>query len=259
MMTNIFPFKDIDDDEFIFLNSQEDIWNEEINLKHNESTNLEFKTFKFSDCKSCDFSKDIDPENNFLNTINLNCNYFTESDFVDKTYLVKGLKVIHFNARSLKSNFESIKHYLSELKCEFEIIAISETWLHSSILCDFSLEGYDAYHSTRETTGGGVALFVKTNIECKILKSKSVVIDELFECITVELSMAKRSNIIVNCMYRKPGSDIDVFLDYLQNLYSDVKTKTLILCGDFNIDLLKCETHNGTIKFLDTLYSTYFT
>ena len=31
--------------------------------------------------------------------------------------------------------------------------------------------------------------------------------------------------------------------------------KTIFVCGDFNIDLLKHETHNNTKQFLDTMYS----
>ena len=30
--------------------------------------------------------------------------------------------------------------------------------------------------------------------------------------------------------------------------------KSMFICGDFNIDLMKYETHNGTKRFLDCMY-----
>ena len=39
------------------------------------------------------------------------------------------ISLIHFNARSLKANFDNVKSYLSNLGKNFHIIAISESWL----------------------------------------------------------------------------------------------------------------------------------
>ena len=68
----------------------------------------------------------------------------------------------------------------------------------------------------------------------------SVVIDDILECITVELSISNRKNIIVSCIYRASGTSIDTFTDQLELLITTVKnTSKKILCGDFNIDLLQ--------------------
>ena len=74
--------------------------------------------------------------------------------------------------------------------------------------------------------------------------------------VTVELTIKNHTNVVVSCIYRTPGSPIDTFCENLEFNLSDVKSiKTKFVCGDFNIDLLKHETHNTTKEFLDTMYS----
>ena len=46
------------------------------------------------------------------------------------------------------------------------------------------------------------------------------------------------------------------FSDTLYELFSDLSvSKTIFLCGDFNLDILKHNTNHGTKYFLDTIYS----
>ena len=46
------------------------------------------------------------------------------------------------------------------------------------------------------------------------------------------------------------------FCESIQNILSDIKSKkTIYICGDFNIDILKHNTHNYTRTFLDYMYS----
>lgn len=64
------------------------------------------------------------------------------------------------------------------------------------------------------------------------------------------------SAVAVACVYRKPGSNIETFKDSLDDLIKDLNfNKSLILCGHFNIDLLKVSTHKQTSDFPDALYS----
>ena len=56
-------------------------------------------------------------------------------------------------------------------------------------------------------------------------------------------------------MYKAPGSDIDRFREYMDQLLTYANpSKTKFVCGDFNIDLLKQETHSGTKRFLECMY-----
>ena len=42
----------------------------------------------------------------------------------------------------------------------------------------------------------------------------SEAIDDLYECVTVEIESAKGKNTLLTCMYRAPGTNIEIFLDY---------------------------------------------
>ena len=65
--------------------------------------------------------------------------------------------------------------------------------------------------------------------------------------VTVELTIKNHTNVVVSCIYRTPGSPIDKFCENLELNLSDVKSiKTIFVCGDFNIGLLKHEKHNNT-------------
>ena len=99
-------------------------------------------------------------------------------------------------------------------------------------------------------------MYVNNRIDCTLIESKSVVVENVFECVTVELNMRKMNNIIVSCMYRTPGANVGAFCKSNDNILSDIKSKkTVYICGDFNIYILKHNTHNYTRTFLDYMYS----
>lgn len=86
------------------------------------------------------------------------------------------------------SNFSKIKEYLHLLKQKFGIIAISETWLNDEKELQDGLEGYEMFWQNRVSKrGGGVALFVMTAFKCKVIGDMTTVIDNLMECMTIEI------------------------------------------------------------------------
>ena len=106
--------------------------------------------------------------------------------------------------------------------------------------------------------GGGVVLYVKQNIQCQLLPEKSVSIEGILECVTVAIQVNKpiSKKCVISCIYRTPGSNIDMFIDTINTIFRDSKyNSSLFVCGDFNIDLLKNGEHVGTTKFTDAMYS----
>ena len=170
-----------------------------------------------------------------------------------------GLSIIHFNARSLNANFVKIYDYLNGLSLNFDIIAISETWIQSDSITEFQINGYELFSVRRKTKGGGgVVLYVKQDIQCQLLTEKSVSIEGILECVTVAIQVNKpiSKKCVISCIYRTPGSNIDMFIDTINSIFSDSKyNSSLFVCGDFNIDLLKNGEHVGTTKFIDAMYS----
>lgn len=82
-------------------------------------------------------------------------------------------------------------------------------------------------------------------------------IDNVLECLTIEIHIKKADNIIISCVYRTPGSCLDTFSEKLAAMFrnSNDKKKVQIICGDFNIDLLKPNGHQKTSDFIHAMYS----
>lgn len=216
-----------------------------------------FLRSEYTDHRIYDFENDVDPENHVFNHINDSCRYYSEELLNDSVELDKTLSLIHFNCRSLPKNFIKINEFLDSFKNKFKLIALSETWINEERDIDLHINGYDLHVNNRSNrSGGGVALYIDSNLKYRLVECLTVVIDDLMECIAVEIELERRRNMVVACVYRKPGSNVETFKDSLDDLMKDLNAnKSLILCGDFNIDLLKVSTHKQTSDFLDTLYS----
>lgn len=199
---------------------------------------------------------DIDPENNFLNDVDTDCCYYTEDEFKNRVNLKQGVSIIHFNSRSLYANFQDIKDYLGQFTTPFSVIAISETWLSQEKGMDFEIEGYEFNCLNRvNKRGGGTALFVNRRLKYKIIANMTTAIDEVCECISIEIDMEKRKNIIVSCVYRAPNSSIEHLKNAMESLFSNTEQKIAFICGDFNIDLLNPNKIEAIDDFGAAMYS----
>ena len=157
----------------------------------------------------------------------------------------------------MNATFNSIGDYLADLNYKFDIIAISEIWLDSNRVDNYNLVGYDYFHSVRDYKGwGGVLVFVNSDLTCKFLPHKSVVVEGLLETITIEVIIPRHKNILITCLYMTIGSNIHNFVDCLEQLFSGLSVlKTIFICGDFNTNILQNDSDHGVNLFLDTMYS----
>ena len=81
------------------------------------------------------------------------------------------------------------------------------------------------------------------------------------ECVFIEIACANAPNIIVGSMYRPPGADVSDFNSEILDILTAVnvsKSKLIIIAGDYNLDLLKAESHVSTGEFLNLLFSYSF-
>ena len=79
------------------------------------------------------------------------------------------------------------------------------------------------------------------------------------------MKTGRKSFKIIGNIYRSPGTDIKYFLETLEEILDRIKRDPILckaeeiqLLGDFNINLLKYETHDLTGSFLDTLLDNDF-
>ncbi len=90
------------------------------------------------------------------------------------------------------ANFSNIKDYLSKFTKPFKIIAISEMWINDDKGMDFELDGYELnYINRKNKSGGGVAIYVDKDLNYRVVGNMSTAVDNLFECITIEICREK--------------------------------------------------------------------
>ena len=139
-----------------------------------------------------------------------------------------------------------------------EVLVLTETWLNSDDRSICSLEGYNAFHTVRHMgRSGGVSVFCAENLSVQLIPHLTVSNETIESCV-VHIIVGKE-NFVVVAVYR-PHSDIienfnEVVLTMLQA--RTLKGRQVILIGDINIDLLKCDS-KYIAAFVDTMQSVGF-
>lgn len=86
-------------------------------------------------------------------------------------------------------------------------------------------------------------------------------IREDFESLVIKVFFDDNKFKIIINLYRIPNSNIEVFLEWLNNMLVKLKTSNadeIILCGDLNINLINFNNHSPTNEFLNSLISHSF-
>jgi len=144
-----------------------------------------------------------------------------------------GLKICHINAQSLLNKIDEFRSNFEN--SNVDIICISETWFSTSTSENLiKLNGYKLFRSDRETHAGGVAIYVKLGIQCKLILSSPA--DFNLEFIFLEVRN-RSENILVGCVYRR-NCRVDVLplMHILEE--QSVAYNNIVLAGDFNSNVL---------------------
>lgn len=213
---------------------------------------LQLETFQQN---TSDLITELDPDDFLCSAMN-DCNYFSHEQYESLINFDGKLSLIHLNSRSMYKHFDSIKDYLLSFTHPFSVIAISETWFDIERGIHFNLDGYELIYNNRiSKNSGGVALYIHKSLKFNIVPNMSTVIDGIMECLTIEIQFEQKSNVIVSCVYRTHGSNIEMFNECMVKLFSTLNTKPSFICGDFNIDLLNPGKLKSFYDFADTMYS----
>ena len=79
------------------------------------------------------------------------------------------------------------------------------------------------------------------------------------ECVFIEIVQDNDTNIVIGCIYRPPSNDhlcVETFNSDFSEILKMIdhgNAKTVLLAGDYNLDLKKCNTHSATEDFLNNL------
>ena len=186
--------------------------------------------------------------------------YYTEEQFKHKFAVQKeesaNFSIIHFNCRSLPSNYNKLKDSITALDFQFDVIALSETWLIDNDSDCFNIDGYKMFTCSRTNkSGGGVALYINDSLQYKYLPDMSKCLGNCAEVVSLEITHKNGKKTINMLHFRAPKTELEQLNEFISNCCQNTRNKTVYLCGDFNIDLLQHDTNNITNNFIDHLYS----
>ena len=170
--------------------------------------------------------------------------------------------LFHTNICSLQANIENLEDLLSDLQFEFNIIALTETWNPEKTKDRFNPKVIPGYHEYYGVTGssakGGCGFYIKddlTPIPRSDLDFKITDTGQETEACWVELVNTKGANTVIGTVYRHPSKNNTLFFYNLKKTLKKLnrEKKKIILCGDFNFDLLNFDKDEQVNEFLNTI------
>lgn len=138
------------------------------------------------------------------------------------------------NIRSIRRNLDALLAHLNYLETLPDIIFLTEIWISTTEINNYSLENYNFYACCNDDyRSGGCAVFVKKNIvHCfKKLELKSADALEL---------IVKYNNTHMNFIltYRLQTHNVSEFLNELEVICSLYQNRNFFFLGDININIL---------------------
>lgn len=107
---------------------------------------------------------------------NASANIFITKAVVNAIFNQNKLNICHINVQSLSarsfSKFEELKLTFTQSKAD--IICFTETWLDNSIADSMiCIEGYQLIRNDRNRRGGGICVYFRKGLQCRILEKSS--------------------------------------------------------------------------------------
>lgn len=185
-----------------------------------------------------DFSRDLD-----LSLI-INCKTIHYLEQCEQFFSAYSFRLLTLNIRSISKNFDTFVVAMKRLKTDVDIIILTECWLSDSTVIG-QLPGYVAQHTVRFINkSGGVVVYVKNNISVSI--SEPPVRD--CNCLLLKVG----NSLAILGIYRSPSfGDATNFLNSLDLTLKEISGfPTVILAGDFNIDIMPHSSNTDSSQYL---------
>jgi len=172
--------------------------------------------------------------------------------------LETNFSIFHNNVVSLARNLDNLQtHVLCELDFHFNIIGVTETKITNDNFhnCNANIPGYVFEYVPTPLASGGVGMFIDESFNYSVIEKTS---NEAFQSLWIEISFPKKKNVICGILYRQHNSP-QHFQQYFDESIEKFASsgKHVVVLGDFNIDLLKCNSSSYSHDFITSLQSCY--
>lgn len=167
--------------------------------------------------------------------------------------------LLHQNIAGVLNKKDLLETSLIELEksgMNIDIICLCETFIKKGAEANLILKNYKlvSAYSRPHQRRGGTCILVKKNLDCKPITNLIEPKLCYFECCGIEITTLK---LYVICIYRTPNSNVTLFLENLNLLLKNLlkrKNKTAILCGDWNLDVIKADKN---VKELESILKNF--
>ena len=201
------------------------------------------------------------------------CTYYDieefQTEFSEESHKFSTLS---YNVRSLPGKWDEVRNLIRSInhnKFKFSVIALQEVW-NVPVNLNYDLEGYKPFEyrirnpSGRDgNAGGGVGVWVDSDLEYEVLEELSIFEPHFFESIFIKVKTSQTKFTIVGNIYRPntgPLANLKNFLNKLSDILCKIrndpelnKCDDVQLIGDYNMDLLQYKSHNLTGQYVDIL------
>lgn len=173
-------------------------------------------------------------------------------DSIQQLDNVKGQKYIFHNIRSIYNDLNELR--LIYANSNFICIGFVETWLNSMIPTSMiSIEGYNVIRQDRtiDKRGGGLLMYIRNDIEWKLLGSDSDCSNANIEILNVVIKLTGQKKTCVSCAYLPPKGDIKDGILHLEKVTDIVLLEgyDFLLGGDFNVNLANSGMEKGNYRW----------
>lgn len=167
------------------------------------------------------------------------------------------LTVLHQNISGAIVKSKKIHNALSELLnngTNVDVLCLTETYIERYDFRTLEIPGYKiaSNYSRLGERRGGSCILLRNDLERNVIQLDDFACKYSFECTGIEIY-----DYVIICIYRRPQSDVQDFIKKLKQLLSmltRIYNNNIILCGDWNINILK---DNSNSKALNVILSKF--
>lgn len=130
------------------------------------------------------------------------------------------LSFIHLNIRSLRKNFTTFISQINNIINKIHLIILTETNIVDDENNFYSLHGFNSTFLNREGRGGGIAVYVKENINFKTTNINT----DSYETLRIDINKNNKTTTVIP-IYRPPHQNINTFTNELDLSISNINRK----------------------------------
>ena len=110
-----------------------------------------------------------------------------------------------------------------------------------------------------EANCGAALLYIDNSLNYTVRDDLAIYKNKELESIFIEVVNPKGKKLIIGNIYRLPSVSPELLDFYMSHLLQKVskEDKTIMLMGDFNIDILKCDRNTDSRIFLDSMIKNF--